>query len=160
MRAEFERGLVVKLRENNFDAVTSYDIVPEVSELDDPDFIGRMTAGEVLGVLMMRPAAVGQGYSLEAVRDQVSPETFRDIVAFAKEISSSDKVHLMAVVHMAIYMITLDEAILISAGATWLDEEVEDQAQVIERLQDLVVLNMNAARPAIREHLGLAPLEK
>lgn len=46
----------------------------------------------------------------------------------------------------------------VSAGAVWLDEAVESQEQGIERLQDLIVANIDAARPAIRQHLGLPPL--
>lgn len=59
---------------------------------------------------------------------------------------------------MAIYTIAGRGANLISAGAVRLDEEVEDQAQGIERLQDLILYNVNSVRPAIRRHLGLPPL--
>jgi len=160
VRTEFEDGLVAKLREYTFDAVTSYDIVPKVTDVDNRNFIKRMTDREIVGVFLMRPAAVGSGSSLESLRDEIPPDIFRDMSSFAGEVSSSGQDELFAVVHLAIYMFTDDDPILISAGATWLDEEAEDQDEAIERLQDLVVLNLNSARPAIRQQLGLPPLEE
>jgi hypothetical protein len=59
---------------------------------------------------------------------------------------------------MAIYVLSDDDPELISAGAVWLDEAVGSQAEGIDRLQDLMLANVDAVRPAIREHLGLAPL--
>ena len=79
--------------------------------------------------------------------------------AFARELSSSGEEDLLAVVHMGIYLIDEGRAQLISSGAVWLDEENQSQEVGIERLQKLIVTNINAIRPAIREHLGLPPLE-
>jgi hypothetical protein len=66
---------------------------------------------------------------------------------------------LLAVVHLAIYTIDDAGAHLISGGAVWLDEPVENQKEGIERLQELILYNVNAVRPAIRRHFGLPPLE-
>jgi hypothetical protein len=60
---------------------------------------------------------------------------------------------------MAIYLLDNGEPQLLSAGAVWLDEEVDSREQGLERLRDLVLANVDAVRPAIREHLGLPPLE-
>ena len=159
LRAEFEEGLVAKALDNNYDAVTSYDLVPDVTDVDDADFIERLTSEGVGGVLMMRPAAVGAGSTLESVRDAVSPDIYSNMQAFARELSSSDEEDLLAVVHMGIYLFDEGGAQLISSGAVWLDEENPSQEEGIERLQNLIVVNINGIRPAIREYLGLPPLE-
>ncbi len=159
LRAEFEEGLVAKALENNYDAVTSYNLVPDVTDVDDADFIERLVAEGVGGVLMIRPAAVGAGSTLESVRDAVSPDIYSNMQAFARELSTSDEEDLLAVVHMGIYLIDEGRAQLISSGAVWLDEENPSQEEGIERLQNLIVRNVNAIRPAIREYLGLPPLE-
>ena len=159
LRADFEEGLVAKALEHNYDAVTSYDLVPDVTDVDDADFIERLASEGVGVILMMRPAAVGAGSTLESVRDAVSPDVYSNLQAFARELSPSGEEDLLAVVHIAIYVIGEAGAQLISAGAVWLDEATPSQEEAIERLQNLVVTNINGIRPAIREHLGLPPLE-
>jgi hypothetical protein len=108
---------------------------------------------------MLRPAAVGQGASLESVRNEVSPRLLSDMQRFAKQVRSSETDELIAVVHMGIYLLEEGEPELLSSGAVWLDEEVENREQGLERLRALVLGNVDAVRPAIREHLGLPPLE-
>jgi len=158
LRAEFEQGLVAKAIDHEYDAVTSYDLVPDVSDVDNRRFADTLASHGIRTVLMVRPAAVGPGSSLEAVRNEVAPELLENMRAFAKDASSSDAEELIAVVHMAIYAISDGQAELVSAGAVWLDEEVETREQGLERLQDLIVANVDAARPAIRQYLGLPPL--
>jgi hypothetical protein len=159
VRADFEESLAAKFREHNYDAVTTYDFLPDTTGVDDAGFAERLAAEGIQAILMMRPAAIGAGSTLESVRDEVSPEIYSDIEAFAGEISSSGGKDVFAVIHMAIYLITDDGAELISAGASWLEGEAESREQAIEQLQDLVVGIVDNARPLIRQHLGLAPLE-
>lgn len=158
VRADFEEGLAAKLRKFDYDAVTSYDVVPEVADLDDSDVVRRLSEAGIQAVIMMKPAAVGPGSTLESVRDDVSPETYANMRAFARETSPSQDDEMVAVVHTAIYLIGGDQAELLSSGAVWLDEPVETREEGIEKLQDLIVTNMNQARPAIRQYLGLPPL--
>jgi hypothetical protein len=158
VRVDVEKSLVEKGRAHNYDAVTSYDIVPEVKRLDDAGFVRKLADQGIRAVLMLRPAAVGEGASLESVRDEVSPEVYRDMRAFAKEISDTDSDDLVAVVHMAVYTIRDGRADLVSAGAVWLDEEVANREEGIARLEDLIVRNLDEARPLIRQRLGLPPL--
>jgi hypothetical protein len=47
----------------------------------------------------------------------------------------------------------------VSSGAVWLDEPVQDRAEAIARLQDLVIENLDAARPGIRRYYRLAQIE-
>jgi hypothetical protein len=84
---------------------------------------------------------------------------FGTMRAFASEVTEVDPDHLIAVVHMAIYAISDGAAELLSAGAVWLDEEVESQDVGIDRLLALVLYNVDAVRPAIRRHFGLPPLD-
>ncbi len=160
LRAEFERTLVAKAREHDYDAITSYDLVPSVADVKNKDFVDTMLANGVKAILMIRPAAIGPGSSLDSVRKEVSPKVLTDMRGFAKKVSNSDGDDLIAVVHMAIYLFYGRDPELISSGAVWLDEPVTDRAEGIARLQDLVVANVDAARPAIRQYYRLPPLEK
>jgi len=49
LRAEFERTLVAKAREHDYDAITSYDLVPTVADVKSKDFVDTMLANGVLG---------------------------------------------------------------------------------------------------------------
>jgi hypothetical protein len=159
LRAQFERGLVDKARALQYNAVPSYDLVPDVTNVDDRDFIKRMLTNGVGAVLMVRPASVGPGASLESVKEAVSPATYANMRAFARELSRTGEEDVLAVVHLAIYLISIDGAELIGSGAVWLDEPNPSREEAIERLQNLIVANVNGVRPAIREHLGLPPLQ-
>lgn len=159
VRADFEEGLVAKFNEHNYDVHTTYDFLPDTTGVDDAGFSERLAEEGIQIILMMRPAAIGAGSTLESVRDQVTPEVYSDIEAFAREISPSAGEDLFVVVHMAIYLITEDGAELVSAGASWLEGEAESREQRIEQLQDLIFDIVNKSRPLLRERLGLAPLE-
>jgi hypothetical protein len=158
LRQSFETELVALARTHSYDAVTSYDITSEVQNLDRDDFLEALAARDVKAVLMVRPAAVGEGSSLESVRNEVSSRTFQDMQRFARRLSETGSTDLIAVVHLAIYGLTDDEPEFISSGAVWLDEPVTDRAEGIRRLQMLILQNVDAVRPAIRRHLGLPPL--
>lgn len=159
LREQFEDSLAAKARENNYDAVASYPIVPDIGDVDGRRFTRDLRAAGVGVVLMMRPAAIGEGSSLAAVRDAVSPQTYADMRRFAGEISPSAGDDLFAVVHLGIYLLNEDGPALLSAGAVWLDEQSESQEQSIEQLQNLVLANVNAVRQPIREHLGLPRIQ-
>ena len=159
VRQEFENGMVATAKAHRYDAITSYDLVPKVTDVRDRNFIKTLTAKGVQAVLMVRPAAVGPGASLDAVKKEVTPGMLQDMRAFAKEVSPSGPNDLIAVVHLAIYMIDTGKPELVSSGAVWLDEPVKDRAEGIARLQDLIAANIDAARPAIRKHYGLPPLD-
>lgn len=157
LRAEFERTLVAKGREHNYDAVTSYDLVPNVTDVKNRKFVDTMLAERVDIVLLVRPAAIGPGSSLDSVRKEVSAKTLTDMRGFAKKVSDSDGDDLIAVIHMAVYLFYGRDLEVISSGAVWLDEPVQDRAEAIARLQDLMLENLDAARPGIRRHYRLNP---
>jgi len=158
LRQSFESELVAIAKSHNYDAVTSYDITSDVANLDRKEFLEALQQRGIQAVLMVRPAAVGEGSSLESVRNEVSLRTYADMQRFAREVSGSDSDDLIAVVHLAIYTLTAKKPELISSGAVWLDEPVTDRAEGIKRLQGLILQNVDAVRPAIRRRLGLPPL--
>lgn len=159
LRAEFEESLVAKALEHDYDAITSYRLVPDIDDVDGRRFFDALAAEGARLVLMVRPAAVGSGASLDSVRNEVDPELLASMRKFARETSPSGSEEPIAVAHMAIYAISGRDSSLVSSGAVWLDEEVQTRAEGIERLQDLIVANVDAARPAIRRRLGLPALE-
>jgi hypothetical protein len=159
LRAEFEDSLAALARENDYDAVASYSIVPDVDDVERRRFARNLQEAGIGAVLMMRPAAVGQGSSLAAVRDAVSPQVYANMRDFAGEVSPSAGDDLFAVVHLGIYLLSEDGPELLSAGAVWLDEAAGSQQESIDRLQNLVLANVDAVRGPIRQHLGLPPLE-
>lgn len=159
VRVEFEDGLAAKFRANDYDAVASHGIIPSVDDLDNTDIVRRLSEAGIQGIVMMKPAAVGPGSSLESVKGEVSEEDYGSMRRFAREISPShDEDDLIAVIHTASYIIRDKRAELLSSGAVWLDQPVETQEEGIDKLQDLIVTNMNKARPAIREYLRMPPL--
>jgi hypothetical protein len=158
LRQSFESELVAIAKAHAYDAVTSYDITSDVGSLDTDAFLQALASRGVQAVLMVRPAAVGEGASLESVRNEVSTRTFADMQRFAKRPSGPGADDLIAVVHLAIYTLTAKKPELVSAGAVWLDEPVTDRAEGIKRLQGLILANVDAVRPSIRRHLGLPPL--
>lgn len=159
LRAQFEDGLVKKARAHEYDAVPSYTIVRDIREARNDRFLEALAALGVEAVLMLRPAAVGPGASLESVRNEVSPKLYADMQKFAKKVSTSGDEDLIAVVHMAIYIVKGGKSELMSSGAVWLDQAVTDRQQGIDRLQDLILTNVDAVRPAIRQRLRLPPLD-
>jgi hypothetical protein len=159
LRADFERTLVAKAREHNYDVVTSFDLAPTITDVDNREFVDTMLANKIDVVWLLRPAAIGPGSSLDAVRKQVSAKTLTDMRDFARKVSDSGADDLIAVVHLAVYVFYTRDPVVVSSGAVWLDEPVQDRAEGTARLQDLVLETIDAARPAIRRHYRLAPVE-
>jgi hypothetical protein len=158
LRADFERQFVAKAREHNYDAIVSYDVAPNVSDVRDKQFVDTMLANKVDIVLLVRPAAIGPGASLDSVRKEVSAKTLTDMRDFAKKVSDSSGDDLIAVIHQAVYLFYGRDPEVISSGAVWLDEPVQDRAEAISRLQDLMLENLDAARPNIRRFYRMNPV--
>ena len=150
LRSAFEKELVAKARTHDYDAITSYDLVPTVTEVDSKEFIDTMLANKVDLVWLLRPAAIGPDASLDSVRKEVSPKTLTDMRDFARKVSKSGGNDLIAVIHMAVYLFYGREPEVITSGAVWLDEPVQDRAEGVARVQDLALENLDGARPALR----------
>lgn len=158
LRISLEDELAEIARDHQYDAVASYEIVPDIRDVGRRRLVSRLEFEGVQAVLMLHPASVGAGKSLESVRNEVTPGIYADIRAFAGELSDSGSDDLISVIHMAIYTLSDGEARLVSSGAVWLEEPVANREEGIQRLKDLIVANVDAARPAIRSRLGLPPL--
>jgi hypothetical protein len=158
-RELFEDGLAAKLQANNYDAVASHTIIPAVTDFDDFGLASRLEEAGIQAIVMARPAEVGPGASIESVKGRISASDYENMRAFAGRISPAhDADDLVAVVHAGFYMIRDGRVELLSSGAVWLDEPVASREEGIDKLQDLIVANMNRARPAAREYLGLPPI--
>src|SRR5690606_8245460 len=59
VRSDFENGLASKARGHEYDAVTTYDIEPDVEKLRGDRFMRELSSRGVQAVLMLRPASVG-----------------------------------------------------------------------------------------------------
>ena len=81
VRAEFEESLAAKFREHNYDAITTYDFLPETTGADDAGFAGRLAEQGIQVILMLRPAAIGAGSTLESVRGEVRSWYAKAVVA-------------------------------------------------------------------------------
>jgi hypothetical protein len=158
LRRKFEQDLVETGLAHGYDAVSSYDIVQDVHGLDEDTFLKALQARGVQIVLLIRPAAIGPGSSLDVVKNEVPAALYQDMRQFASHVSRHGPDDLIAVMHLGIYALTDAEPQHISSGAVWLDEPVEDRAQALQRLESLIVQNVDAVRPAIRKQLGLPPL--
>src|SRR6185503_8430424 len=130
----------------------------DVKSLDTDAFLDALAARGIQAVLMVRPAAVGEGSSLESVRNEVSNRTFADMQRFAKRPSGPGADDLIAVVHLAIYTLIDKKPELVSAGAAWPDPPVAHRAEANKRWQALILANVSSMRPSLRLHLGLPPL--
>lgn len=158
VRTALENNLVALARQRRYDAVAGHTLVTDIDNLTDDEVFETLGAGGVQAVLMLRPASIGPGSSLESVRNSISPRIFADMTAFAESVGSAGRDALIAVIHMAIYTINTVGAELVSSGAVWLDEPVETREEGIRRLETLILANVDSVRPAIREHYGLPPL--
>jgi hypothetical protein len=157
LRADFERTFAGKAREHNYDTVASYDLVPTITDVRNKQFVDTMLANKIDLVLLVRPAAIGPGASLDSVRKEVSAKTLTDMRDFAKKVSNSNGNDLIAVIHQAVYLFYGREPEVITSGAVWLDEPVQDRAEAVARLQDLMLENLDAARPGIRRFYRMNP---
>lgn len=158
IRTALENDLVALARQHRYDAVASHSLVPDLDDLTDDEVFETLGVSGIQAVLMLRPASIGPGSSLESVRNSISPRIFANMNAFAESVGSADSDALIAVIHMAIYTLNTVGAELVSSGAVWLDEPVETREEGIRRLEDLILANIDSVRPAIREHYGLPPL--
>src|SRR5262245_53586788 len=97
LRATFEDTLAAKARAHDYDAVPSYPIVGDIREARDDRFLEALAALGIEAVLMLRPAAIGPGASLDSVKEEVSPKLYSDMQRFAKKVSPSGSDDLIAV---------------------------------------------------------------
>lgn len=155
-RAQLEESLVTKGRQHGFDLVASHTLLPDARDLSAEDAPALLGTKGVQVVVMLRPAAVGPGTSLEAVRDSLPPGLYSQMRRFAATASAAGPDDLIAVVQVAIYALASDEPRLATAGAVWLSEPVASREEGIAKLEDMLLQNVEAAREQIRRNLDRA----
>lgn len=155
---EIEQGAVERANANDYDAEASYALTPKDFEARQHGLLQDLASRNIQTLLVLSPLSVGRGASLDALRATLSPDVFKSIQAYAAEFGKSGGRNLVAVMQIAIYVLGDDGLDLLSQGAVWLDDEVATQDEAVARLLDLVLKNVDSIRPAIRRHLGLAPL--
>lgn len=156
LRASFEDTLAAKGVQHGFQAVPSHTLVPRLSDFKSRKVPAALRKQGINVLVMMRPAAVGPGSSLESVRDSLPAGLYDNMRDFAGRASGADADDLIAVVHVAIYSAATSQPKLVTAGAVWLSEPVESRQQGIDRLQDMLIANVESAREQIRQQLDAA----
>ncbi len=151
LRARFEDGVVAKLDGQALRAVSSHGLVPDLGDLDKRSVLARLERAHVAGLLVLRPAALGSGDSLTSVRRSVTPDMLRDFAGFTKRVSRIRPGEAPAVVHIGVYVLGGREPMLLTAGATWLDADAPSRDSAVDRLENLVALNLDRAAPEIRK---------
>ena len=71
LRTQFEDTLAAKARAHQYDVVASHTIVPDIRDARNDRFLEALSKLGIEAVLMLRPAAVGAGASLESVKNEV-----------------------------------------------------------------------------------------
>lgn len=157
-RVAFEDALVSMLRLDNYDAVSSHTVLPV--EIPVEQFVARdllLQAG-IHAVLILRPLASGEGGSITAAQAALPPESYGSLSAFIQDYRG-DNFESQAVVHVMGFLLDEQQSHLFWQGVVWLDESVDTQQEAVDRLVTLVRFNLNQSRPALRQYLGLPPLE-
>ncbi len=154
LRARFEDGVVAKLDAGALQAVASHGLVADLGDLDKRSVLARLAQLHVAGLLVLRPAPLTSGDSLSTVRRSITPEMLRDYADFAKRVSRIAADEAPAVVHIGVYLLGRREPTLLTAGATWLDADAPSRDTAVDRLENLVALNLDRAAPEIRRAAG------
>jgi hypothetical protein len=155
-RAQLEDSLVTKGRTHGFDLVASHQLVADTREFAEGRPPALLRRQGISVIVMVRPASVGAGVTLESVRDSLPPGLYSQMHRFADQTSPADVEDLIAVVHVAIYSLATDEPTLVTAGAVWLNEPVATREEGIAKLEDMLLQNVEAAREQIKRDLDRA----
>ena len=157
IRYDFEEKLVKNLRENNYDAIASHSLIPDISNLRDPELHQKLQKDGIKGALLLRPIDIGEQASITSAQKQIAPKAYDSIEAFVADYREGD-FSTQAVVQVTGLLLTAEQASTFWQGVIWLDDNVKTQEEGIEKLSDLVLSNLNASRGYLRKRLGFKPL--
>lgn len=157
IRRDFENELVKKLRANNYDAITSYSLLPDISSLRDPELRLKLQEEGIQGVLLLRPIDIGEQASIQSAQKQIAPRAYDSIEAFVTDYRGGD-FSTQAVVQVSGFLLSEAHTANFWQGIIWLDDSVETRQEGIEKLSELVLSNLNASRGYLRKRLGFKPL--
>ena len=158
-RLDFENELVKSLRENNYDAIASHNLIPDMANFRDPNISQKLQKEGIQGVLLLKPIDTGEQASISSAQKRVTSTTYNTIEAFVTDYRGGD-FSTQAVVQVSGYLLSEGNTSNFWQGVIWLDEKVETQQEGIKKLTELVLSNLNASRGYLRKLLGFQPLEK
>jgi len=157
IRRDFENELVKNLRANNYDAIASHSLLPDISSLHDPALRLKLQEEGVQGVLLLRPIDIGEQASIQSAQKQIAPKAYNTIEAFVTDYRGGD-FSTQAVVQVSGFLLSEAHTANFWQGIIWLDDNVKTREEGIEKLSDLVLSNLNASRGYLRKRLGFKPL--
>lgn len=156
IRHYFEEKLVKNLRVNNYDAIASHSLIPDISKLRDPELRQKLQKEGIKGVLLLRPIDIGSQASIASVQEEISPKAYDSIEAFVTDYREGN-FSTQAVIQVTGFLLTAEQETNFWQGIIWLDENVKTREEGIEKLSDLVLSNLNASRGYLRKRLGFKP---
>lgn len=156
-RISFEDQLAQALVVDNYDAVASYTLLPDISDITDPSLREKLLNNGINLVMVLRPVDIGTTATIESVQGHLRPDDYGSIQEFV-EGYRGDNFNTQAVIHIAGFLFDAERSMTFWQGVLWLDEEVDSQEQGIDKLIELVLFNLNQSRGSLRKRLGLPPL--
>lgn len=158
-RRHLENKIVNKLLANHYDASASHVFIPNIGNIRDPKLRQKLYANGIRGVLLLRPIDVSENASIKSSKDHFSALAYDSIKAFVTD-ERYGNFDSQAVVQVSGFILSEQQATNFWSGLVWLDEPAENRKDGLEKLAELVLFNLNAARSYIRQNMGLAPLAK
>ena len=159
IRQDLENRIVNKLLANHYDAIASHILIKDISNIRDPKLRHKLYANGIHGALLLRAIDVGEKASIISSGEYVSPRVYSSIQEFISDERGGD-FDSRAVVQVSAFMLSEHRATSFWSGVVWLDAPVETRQEGFEKLAELVVFNLNAARSYMRQRMGLAPIIK
>lgn len=156
IRQNLENKIVNKLLANHYDVTASHLLIENIKNIRDSKLRHKLYARGIRGVLLLRPIDVGKEASISSSRDRISPHTYNTIEEFVTD-ELQGNFSSRAVVQVSAFIISEQQATSFWSGVIWLDETVESQQEGLDKLAELVLFNLNAARSYMRQSMGLAP---
>ncbi|MEH6467168.1 MAG: hypothetical protein V7722_06015 [Porticoccus sp.] len=157
IRRNFEEKLVKNLRANNYDAIASHSLIPDISNLRGPELRQKLQKEGIKGALLLRPIDIGMQASIASAQKQIPPKAYNSIEAFVTDYREGD-FSTQAVIQVTGFLLTEEQTTNFWQGIIWLDDNVKTREEGIEKLSDLVLSNLNASRGYLRKRLGFKPL--
>jgi hypothetical protein len=155
-RRAFENQLVIRLSENRYDVIPSYDLIPDLVEMQTTQVRSLLLASGVQAILILRPLELPEGTALSAQQLQMNPGEFTSVSQFINAYRG-DSFDIRTIVQIAGFLLERDQSRLFWHGVIWLEDTVEKEQNRIDKIVDLVQFNLDNSRSALRAQLGLPP---
>ena len=156
-RRAFENQLVVRLSEDDYDAVASYELIQDLNDIPSSEVRNQLLDNDVQAILILRPQELPEGMPISAQQLQISPQEFSSVSRFITAYQG-DNLNISTIVQIAGFLLERDGSRLFWHGVIWLDDAVESEQNRFDKLVDLVQFNLNNSRNVLRLQLGLPPI--